>query len=188
MPQGETSKGAARRRAIVDAGIAVVSRAGAGGLTHRAVAAEAGVSLASTTYHFAGIDDLRRATFEAAADEIGSRFESVLSGAASSVGPRAAVSRYWASVLDEQRPAFVTVLELLVAATRDDALSGVADELLSRASSSLEAAGFTAPSALASELLGLALVHLVRERGSVGGFGAQALDAMARHAPVPDRR
>jgi DNA-binding transcriptional regulator YbjK len=41
------------RDAILEAALRVIDRRGVDGLTHRAVAAEAGVSLASTTYHFA---------------------------------------------------------------------------------------------------------------------------------------
>jgi DNA-binding transcriptional regulator YbjK len=41
------------RAAIVDATVRIVGRGGVAAVTHRAVAAEAGVSLSSTTYHFA---------------------------------------------------------------------------------------------------------------------------------------
>jgi DNA-binding transcriptional regulator YbjK len=44
------------RDAIVDATIRLVGRGGTAAVTHRAVAAEAGVSLSSTTYHFASKD------------------------------------------------------------------------------------------------------------------------------------
>ncbi|MET7763805.1 TetR family transcriptional regulator [Streptomyces sp. NPDC005336] len=47
-----------RRQRIIDAAIAVVGERGIGGLSHRAVAAEADVPLGSTTYHFATLDDL----------------------------------------------------------------------------------------------------------------------------------
>ncbi|WP_225800742.1 TetR/AcrR family transcriptional regulator [Streptomyces sp. NK15101] len=47
-----------RRERIVDAALAVVGRAGIGGLSHRTVAAEADVPLGSTTYHFASLDEL----------------------------------------------------------------------------------------------------------------------------------
>ena len=47
-----------RRQRIIDAAIRVVAAHGIGGLSHRAVAAEADVPLGSTTYHFAGRDDL----------------------------------------------------------------------------------------------------------------------------------
>jgi DNA-binding transcriptional regulator YbjK len=47
-----------RRRVIVEAALRVIARGGADSATHRAVAAEAGVALASTTYHFASKADL----------------------------------------------------------------------------------------------------------------------------------
>ncbi|MFI9105077.1 TetR/AcrR family transcriptional regulator [Streptomyces fildesensis] len=47
-----------RRRRIIDAAIRVVGERGIAGLSHRSVAAEAGVPLGSTTYHFATLDDL----------------------------------------------------------------------------------------------------------------------------------
>lgn len=53
-----TSKGEARRNALQDAVIRVLENGGPGAVTHRAVAAEAGVPLAAATYYFASIDDL----------------------------------------------------------------------------------------------------------------------------------
>src|SRR3954454_18360884 len=47
-----------RRERIANAAIAVVAERGVEGVTHRAVAAAAGVPLGSTTYHFATLDDL----------------------------------------------------------------------------------------------------------------------------------
>jgi DNA-binding transcriptional regulator YbjK len=43
---------------IAAAALMVIGRHGIGALTHRAVAAEAGVPLGSTTYHFATLDDI----------------------------------------------------------------------------------------------------------------------------------
>ncbi|MDO7881470.1 TetR/AcrR family transcriptional regulator [Salinibacterium soli] len=62
-----TPKGEARREALLDAVLRVLERDGASGVTHRSVAAEAGVPVASATYYFATLDDLfvsalRRAT------------------------------------------------------------------------------------------------------------------------------
>lgn len=48
----------------------MVERDGLAGLTHRAVAAEAGVPLASASYHFAGIDDLAQAALRRANDAL----------------------------------------------------------------------------------------------------------------------
>ena len=46
------------RTAIIEATIRLIGRDGVDGVTHRAVAAEAGVSLSSTTYHFASRDEI----------------------------------------------------------------------------------------------------------------------------------
>ncbi|HET9091886.1 MAG TPA: TetR family transcriptional regulator [Acidimicrobiales bacterium] len=68
-----------RRDALLQAAIEIVGEAGAGAATHRAIAARAGVPLATTSYFFASIDHLleeatrrftamRAAEIEAAAD------------------------------------------------------------------------------------------------------------------------
>ncbi|MFI5606466.1 TetR/AcrR family transcriptional regulator [Amycolatopsis sp. NPDC051903] len=60
-----------RRTRIAKAAIQVVAERGIDGLTHRAVAAAAGVPLGSTTYHFATLDDLLEvALHEAAANNV----------------------------------------------------------------------------------------------------------------------
>ena len=46
------------RAAIIEATIRLIGRDGVDGVTHRAVAREAGVSLSSTTYHFASKDEI----------------------------------------------------------------------------------------------------------------------------------
>lgn len=60
----------ARQRAILDAAAEIVVEQGAAALTHRAVAARAGVALGSTTRYFESIDDLREATLRMLGDEI----------------------------------------------------------------------------------------------------------------------
>jgi len=57
-----------RRDRIARAAIAVVAERGIDGLTHRKVAAAAGVPLGSTTYHFATLDDLVAAALDKAAE------------------------------------------------------------------------------------------------------------------------
>ncbi|WP_165984538.1 TetR/AcrR family transcriptional regulator [Streptomyces sp. YIM 98790] len=47
-----------RRRRITEAALRVIRERGISGLSHRAAAAAADVPLGSTTYHFAGLDDL----------------------------------------------------------------------------------------------------------------------------------
>ncbi|MGP7959645.1 TetR/AcrR family transcriptional regulator [Sanguibacter sp. A247] len=51
-------RGAARRAALVDAAVELVLADGPAALTHRALAAHADLPLASTTYHFATLDDI----------------------------------------------------------------------------------------------------------------------------------
>jgi DNA-binding transcriptional regulator YbjK len=52
-----------RREAILDAALAVIAARGTEEVTHRSVAAGAGVPLGSTTYYFASRDDLVREAF-----------------------------------------------------------------------------------------------------------------------------
>jgi DNA-binding transcriptional regulator YbjK len=64
-----TAKGEARRELLLEATLRILERQGPGGVTHRAVATEAGVPLAAATYYFATLDDLyisalRRATLD----------------------------------------------------------------------------------------------------------------------------
>jgi DNA-binding transcriptional regulator YbjK len=53
-----SEQGAERRAAILDATVRLMVREGLAAVTHRAVAREAGVPLAATTYYFASKDEL----------------------------------------------------------------------------------------------------------------------------------
>jgi TetR/AcrR family transcriptional regulator, regulator of biofilm formation and stress response len=61
-------RGEARRDLILDAAIRVLGAEGVGALTHRRVAAEAGLPLAATTYWFASKDQLLVSAYRRAAD------------------------------------------------------------------------------------------------------------------------
>ena len=63
-----TAKGAARREAIVDAAVELVVTGGPDAVSHRAVARQAGVPLAATTYYFASLDDLLVTAVQRAAE------------------------------------------------------------------------------------------------------------------------
>lgn len=56
--RGRSARGSARREALVQAAVALLAQRGVGGLSHRAVAQQAGVPLAATTYYFASLDAL----------------------------------------------------------------------------------------------------------------------------------
>lgn len=58
-------KGVARRAMILEAAITVISEQGLEALSHRRVAAAAGVPLTATTYYFESLDELRSAALNA---------------------------------------------------------------------------------------------------------------------------
>lgn len=58
---GRRRRGEASRRQILDAAAEVIAVEGPGSITHRAVAAGAGVPLARVAYHFPTVDDLLEA-------------------------------------------------------------------------------------------------------------------------------
>lgn len=59
-----------RRREILTAAAEVITTSGPAALTHRAVAAQAGMALGTLTRHFPSIDELRRATLAMLTDQI----------------------------------------------------------------------------------------------------------------------
>ncbi|MEQ3549648.1 TetR family transcriptional regulator [Pseudonocardia nematodicida] len=61
---GRRARSARTRTALLDAAIEIICTQGVAAVTQRAVAAKAGTSLASTTYHFRTADDLLVAAFE----------------------------------------------------------------------------------------------------------------------------
>ncbi|WP_226533788.1 TetR/AcrR family transcriptional regulator [Microbacterium paraoxydans] len=67
----------ARRLEIVTAAAELIVEVGAEAVTHRMVAARAGVPLGATTQYFDTLDDLRAAAFRALAEEIDARLDGV---------------------------------------------------------------------------------------------------------------
>jgi DNA-binding transcriptional regulator YbjK len=76
MPVAVESRGAVRRKAIIEAALRLIGRKGREGLTHRAVAKEAGVPLGATTYYFESRGDLLAQTLEYVAEGELERFKS----------------------------------------------------------------------------------------------------------------
>ncbi|GAA4673874.1 hypothetical protein GCM10023215_01720 [Pseudonocardia yuanmonensis] len=58
ITDGRLRKGAARRRALLDAALRLVGRSGVAAVTQRAVAAEAGLPPSAVLYYFASVDEL----------------------------------------------------------------------------------------------------------------------------------
>ncbi|NNG38416.1 TetR family transcriptional regulator [Flexivirga sp. ID2601S] len=84
MIDGRRARSARTRAALIDAALELIVREGAGSVTQRKVAAAAGTSLASTTYHFRTAEDLVIAAFEESArrtsDQLETMAENVVSG------------------------------------------------------------------------------------------------------------
>ncbi|HEY2642839.1 MAG TPA: TetR family transcriptional regulator [Galbitalea sp.] len=120
---GRLARGAARRNLLLDAATHVVAGGGSGSLTHRAVAAEAGVSIASVTYHFASIGELRRATLEHAGSSIGLDLAALVLAASTRVDETPEICAAFAiQLVTERRVETAAVFELIVAAVYDQEL------------------------------------------------------------------
>ena len=106
-----------RRTRIAHAAIAVVAERGVEGLTHRAVAAFAGVPLGSTTYHFASLDDLLGVALDTAAQDNIRRLRDWEAGLPADADLAVALADLVMSSLSgEERPRAVVEYELYVAA------------------------------------------------------------------------
>lgn len=71
------ARGERRRDEVLEAALRVLAREGPRGVTHRAVALEAGTSLRATTYYFASRDDLLAQAFELYAARAIARFSAM---------------------------------------------------------------------------------------------------------------
>ncbi|MGO4425788.1 TetR/AcrR family transcriptional regulator, partial [Streptomyces sp. MCAF7] len=72
-----------RRERILTATLSHIADEGVAGVSHRKIAARAGVPLGSMTYHFKGIDELLREAFTRFADHVVAIFEQHLNAAKS---------------------------------------------------------------------------------------------------------
>ena len=91
----EAPRGEARREAILRATLAVIAAHGTDGVTHRAVAAEAGVPPSATTYWFSSRDELLEEALRFAAREETDRLERLVLDLA----PRELTVAEWAEAL-----------------------------------------------------------------------------------------
>jgi DNA-binding transcriptional regulator YbjK len=105
-------KGEQRRQAILRATLRVIGAHGADSVTHRAVAAEAGVPLSATTYYFDSKEQLLQQSLLLAAREETERIERVVLDLA----PRSLSVAEWADA----------VAEVVGTSLRDDAATQVA--------------------------------------------------------------
>jgi TetR/AcrR family transcriptional regulator, regulator of biofilm formation and stress response len=120
---GRLARGAARRTLLLDAAIRIVADRGSGSLTHRAVADAAQVSIASVTYHFPSIGDLRRETLEHAGSSIGLELAGLVLAASTRIEDTPEICAAFAvRLVVERRVETAAVFELIVAAAHDENL------------------------------------------------------------------
>ncbi|APE36471.1 TetR family transcriptional regulator [Nocardia mangyaensis] len=77
---GRRVRGEKRRAEIIDATLAVVTRDGAAGVTHRTVAKQAGITTSLSTYYFTTLDDLLIAALTSVADGYTARIRGLIDG------------------------------------------------------------------------------------------------------------
>lgn len=114
-----------RRRRILDATRALIPRHGIGGITHRLVAAEAGVPVGSTTYYFADLADLTGTALAETADATRAALAEWAGELAGGADLPATLAALTAGYLDHPEH-MLTVDELYLAATRHPELRPLA--------------------------------------------------------------
>ena len=120
---GRLARGAARRTLLLETAIWIVADRGSGSLTHRAVAEAAQVSVASVTYHFPSIVDLRRETFEHAGSSIGLELAGLVLAASTRIEDTPEICAAFAvRLVVERRVVTAAMFELIVAAAHDEEL------------------------------------------------------------------
>jgi len=161
-----------RREAILRATLALVGRQGSEAVTHRAVAREAGVPLASTTYYFASKDELlEEALLRAVREEL-----ALLEGLVERLRARDAAPEEWITGLSavlagdlardptRQLAAFELLLEAARRPALREAIAAWKREVERLAATGLRASGASDPeqaaAVLVAALLGFGLEQL----------------------------
>jgi len=119
--RGPTDPG--RRDRIAAAALAVALTQGVHAVSHRAVAAAAGVPLGSTTYHFATLDDLLAAAMDTAAEAYLAELQAWEAGLAPGADLAEALTDQLLDALAHDRARVVAEYELYLASIRRPALA-----------------------------------------------------------------
>lgn len=187
---GRLERGEARRAQLLDAAVTVIAERGTGSLTHRAVATEAGVSLASATYHFPGIVDLRQAAFDHAGSRIGLAFRALVE--ANQDAPERLpefTGEYAMALVGRSRQDTVAVFSMILASSYDEGLRPVIRKLNSHLADLLR--GYVGDHAealtLSSSIQGIILTHLATGAHSSTDDHAlrEAVTALVRRFAAP---
>ncbi|MCL2850025.1 MAG: TetR family transcriptional regulator [Micrococcales bacterium] len=165
---GRLARGEASRAALLEAATRVVASHGVQALTHRAVAAEAGVSHARVVYHYASAAQLRQATLAAAGNRIVERLGGLMHpaeapGATEPAFVPQVAAQLAVHMVTDLRDEATTLYTLMAEATRDDdlrtavrAISSQTADLMEPLSGSRELAAMAAGALLGTILVAMA--------------------------------
>lgn len=155
-------KGEQRRRSLLEAALRVIARAGVEAVTHRRVAAEAGVSHGATTYHFESRDDIILQAFRYYIRVVATHLDAAMDGLD---GDPRCVRSVVAFLVDFTRREFsdpelvLAEYELILYAARNKALAreyrAWQQSLIGRLAVALEACGAPRPSDAARIVVGV---------------------------------
>jgi TetR/AcrR family transcriptional regulator, regulator of biofilm formation and stress response len=129
-----------RRNRLIDVTLDLIAEVGVAGISHRKIAARAGVPLGSMTYHFDGMDELLSEAFTRFAETIIKRFEERLGAAATIDEARNAVVSLIHEDLTGPQAARDAVLtfELYTLAAREPRFRAITREWMRRSRVELE--------------------------------------------------
>jgi TetR/AcrR family transcriptional regulator, regulator of biofilm formation and stress response len=124
------ARGEERREHILRAALAVIARGGTAAVTHRAVAAEAGVPLGSLTYYFASKQDLLREALRRFVAEEVERLERLSAQLIDEPRPPEDAVALVTEAIGKSDTETVAQFELYLEASRDPGLREAAEECL----------------------------------------------------------
>ncbi|MET9443587.1 TetR family transcriptional regulator [Streptomyces sp. NPDC006610] len=127
-----------RRERILAAALDLIAEEGVAGVSHRKIAARAGVPLGSMTYHFDGMDQLLREAFGRFTDHIVAVFDAYLSAPATRDEAREAVADLVHALSEGSRRDLVVTQELYTLAARRPAYRELTHEWMRRSRVHLE--------------------------------------------------
>ena len=188
---GRRARGEASRQAILDATVRVIAAGGLTSVTHRAVAAEAGVSAASTTYHFATLEDLLKATLASLSAKGVVRLAVAAELAESGTFTLAdAATTFLIQELGPNRDAFVANLELQFAAVRRPAWSAAMTHTYDAFAALIEryVGDQHAARAIFSTAFGFAVQHVIQGTKPTAAECRRFVDDLVARYDVPKPR
>lgn len=175
----------ARREALLQAALEIVAEQGIGAVTHRAIAARAGLPLSTTSYFFGSLEDLLLEALRHFAEQELARYDAVARTLTeNTLSTDEAIDAFVALVAAQPSRRAIGQFEAYLEAARRpelrDQIAAVLDAFAAPVETALAAAGIRDPAGAARALValadGFALQRLVR--------GADQGDAVALAAAV----